>query len=235
MLLAGEQQENKPLSVVPAAAPAGAALSVPFIDRPASTSGGPLTDLNAVKRILAQLSPEERQLLDIFRRCGWEAGDAALVESMPGSLVEDLAGRINHLALHDLSDMLIHSEEGKKVIAEDYRNELEFLLARQAATAAKTSAAALAPDLPADWAEFVGKLADYQIHVLRAILRQQNPVDEIRRLAAERATMPETLVEQINELAVNTLGDVVIAPGSSPPVIEEEDVQMVEKVTQFVQ
>jgi hypothetical protein len=235
MLLAGEQQENKPLSVVPAAAPAGAAPSVPFIERPASTPAGPLTDLNAVNRILAQLSPEERQLLDIFRRCGWEAGDAALAESMPGSLVEDLAGRINHLALHDLPDMLIHSEDGKKVVAEDCRNELESLLARQAAAAPKTGRVALAPDLPAEWAEFVGKLADYQIHVLRAILRQQNPVGEIRRLAAEHATMPETLVEQINELAHDTLGDFVIVSGSSPPVIEEEDVQMVEKVTQSIQ
>ena len=159
----------------------------------------------------------------------------ALAASMPGTFVEAIVDRINNLALHQLPDMLILSEDGTKIVTEDYRDELEFLLSHQTKGAPQTGAAKLAPDLPDDWAEFVGKLADYHLHVLRAILRQQDPIGEIRRLATEQATMPETLIERINELAVSTLGDFIIAPGSNPPVIEEEDVQMVEKVTQLFQ
>jgi hypothetical protein len=235
MLLAGQQMEAEPLSVAPTSVQASGTSAVPSVERPADTPAGMLPDLDPVNRILSQLSSEERRLLDILRRCKWEAGDMALAASMPGTFVEAIVDRINNLALHQLPDMLILSEDGTKIVTEDYRDELEFLLSRQATAAPQTGAAKLAPDLPDDWAEFVGKLADYQLHVLRAILRQQDPAGEIRRLATERATMPETLIDQINELAVSTLGDVIIAPGSSPPVIEEEDVQMVEKVTQLSQ
>ena len=235
MLLAGQRVEPEPVSATPESAQTAESAAAPSIKRPSDTPAGLLTDLDPVNRIMAQLSSEERQLLDILRRCQWETSDAALAQAMPAAFVENLADHINNLALHELPDMLILSEDGKKIVTEDFRDELEFLLSRQTAATSRAGAAKLAPNLPDDWAEFVGKLADYQIHVLRAILRQQNPAEEIRRLATEHATMPETLIEQINELAVSTLGDVIIAPGSSPPVIEEEDVQMVEKVTQSSQ
>jgi hypothetical protein len=49
----------------------------------------------------------------------------------------------------------------------------------------------------------------------------------------EGATMPELLIDSINEIAMNTIGDCVIAPGSMPPVVEEEDSEMIGRILQL--
>jgi hypothetical protein len=41
--------------------------------------------------------------------------------------------------------------------------------------------------------------------------------------------MPETLIDSINELAHETIGDIIIDTDSVPPAIEGEDCEMVQK------
>ncbi len=47
--------------------------------------------------------------------------------------------------------------------------------------------------------------------------------------------MPELLIDGINELALETIGDLIIEPGSNPPVIEDEHLQSVRMLFQFNQ
>lgn len=37
--------------------------------------------------------------------------------------------------------------------------------------------------------------------------------------------MPALLVDEINQAALDALGDVIISPGSEPPCVEEEDLE----------
>jgi hypothetical protein len=59
--------------------------------------------------------------------------------------------------------------------------------------------------------------------VLRAIAEQDNATATIKSIAEENVTMPELLIESINGRALETLGDLIIEPGSNPPIISDEE------------
>jgi hypothetical protein len=75
----------------------------------------------------------------------------------------------------------------------------------------------------------MSRLKDNQVRTLRVIATNGQSREEIRKLAAEVGIMPETLIDSINELAHETIGDIIIDTDSVPPAIEGEDCEMVQK------
>ena len=80
------------------------------------------------------------------------------------------------------------------------------------------------PSLPKEWTEFMSQLPDSEFLVIKAIAQQDNPLKALKRIAEENLTMPELLIDCINNRAMDTIGDRIIEPGSIsiPPVIAEE-------------
>ncbi|MFB3917469.1 MAG: TerB N-terminal domain-containing protein [Terriglobales bacterium] len=199
--------------------------------RPADTPPGLLTDLEPVWNILRRLDQNERQIIGVLMEKGWEAEAGVLQQSLPDALLEAELERINGLARKFLGDLLIISEAGKIVIAEDYRDELEFLANREQV---KVQSYPAAQDLPSEWGELLRRLEPHQLLVLQALVQNTDSISQIGRIADEHAMMPQDLIERINEVAFDTIGDAIIAPNSMPPVIEEEDLEYVQKLVNSV-
>lgn len=206
---------------------------VPSVGRPPCVPDHLLTDLDPVNRILASLTADEIRLMNVLRTSSWELQDSALCGAMPGVFVEPMVDRINNLSLEELGDMLIASEGETKVVAEDFRDELEYLLEQREVAARASPTVTGAADLPQEWGELLVALVEHQLEALRAIIELEDPTGELARIAAENATMPELLIDSINEAAMDTIGDVIVEPGSAPPVVEEEDLEMVERMVQL--
>ncbi|MDX2097922.1 MAG: tellurite resistance TerB C-terminal domain-containing protein [Leptolyngbyaceae cyanobacterium bins.59] len=84
------------------------------------------------------------------------------------------------------------------------------------------------PDpLPLEWREFVQKLPNHEFEVLQAIVAQINPNGVLKRVAEAHLTMPEVIIDTINERAIETIGDVIVEPGlgSTPPTIIAEYIE----------
>jgi hypothetical protein len=64
--------------------------------------------------------------------------------------------------------------------------------------------------LPENFQEFVAQLLPEQRQSLIAILTLAEPQNELKRIADEAMTMPELLIDDINALAINSLGDIMI-------------------------
>jgi len=77
--------------------------------------------------------------------------------------------------------------------------------------------------LPPEWQEFVARLTGVEIEILRAIAEQNNPNALIKQIAQSEISMPELLIDGINELALATINDLIIDPGSNPPSIAETE------------
>jgi DNA repair exonuclease SbcCD ATPase subunit len=77
--------------------------------------------------------------------------------------------------------------------------------------------------LSPEWQEFVARLTRVEIEILRAIAEQNNPNALIKQIAQSEITMPELLIDGINELALATINDLIIDPGSNPPSIAETE------------
>lgn len=89
--------------------------------------------------------------------------------------------------------------------------------------------------LPDEWTEFMMRLPKYELQVLKALVEQNNPSATIKKIAEENITMPELLIDLINKRALNTIGDLIIKPGSesAPPGITEEYLTNVNKLTKI--
>ena len=211
--------------------------SVEKIARPEGTPDHLLTDLDSVHEVLTRLDNDEKSLIKALMKHGWEVDASVLSEALPGTLIEFMVDRVNSLSLEILGDLLIVAENQMKVVAEDFRDELEHLLLANADAPVMDSREVdrdhgTRDDLPEEWAQFRSALKEYQHQALKAILTMEDPSEELARLADESAIMPEFLIDSINELALDTVGDIVIEPGSAPPAIGEEDLEFVRRLVQ---
>jgi len=85
---------------------------------------------------------------------------------------------------------------------------------------AQFSAAAVLPEpiigdkpsteLPNEWTEFMVQSPEYELQVLKVIVEQNNPAAMLKHIAEENLTMPELLIDSINERALETIGDLLI-------------------------
>ena len=88
------------------------------------------------------------------------------------------------------------------------------------------------PDLPAEWTQFFTHLSESELKALRAIAEQKNLMPRLKKIAEDNLTMPELLIDAINERALDTIGDMILEPGLSntPTMIAEEYRAIVQKL-----
>jgi peptidoglycan hydrolase CwlO-like protein len=85
-------------------------------------------------------------------------------------------------------------------------------------------------NLPPEWSNFLEKLPTNQIYVLKAIVAQDNPKAIIKQIAEEHITMPNLLMDAINEIANHTLGELIIKTDTEIPEIYQEHILNVKKM-----
>ena len=170
-------------------------------------------------------------MLDLLCRSGWEISRQELDQAHPGMLVESALDHINSLAVREIGDILIATENDLRIVTDDYRDELAYLLSGNVPAAPQGHVKVrVFADLPAEWADFAERLADPQLAALEAIANQADPRSTIREIAEANASMPGALIDAINDLAMQTIGDIIIEPAADPPCFEEEDLPFVKQL-----
>ena len=117
-----------------------------------------------------------------------------------------------------LEQGLFHFEEQRRQLEEALHNlKVPIPLPSAALPPTQTT------ELPNEWTKFMKRLPQYEFLVLQAIAEQDNPNVTIKKIAEEKLTMPELLIDSINERAIDIIGDLIIDPGSSsvPRIIDE--------------
>ncbi|OCQ97055.1 hypothetical protein BCD64_15825 [Nostoc sp. MBR 210] len=85
-------------------------------------------------------------------------------------------------------------------------------------------------DLPEEWTNLLEKLPGHEIEVLRAILQADNPKATIKQIAEANITMPNLLIDSINDRANDTIGELIIEPGEDTPEVYSEHQHNVRKM-----
>ncbi len=78
------------------------------------------------------------------------------------------------------------------------------------------------PGLSKEWTDFLESLPEYEIEVLKAILKQLKVKSTIKKIAEQNITMPNLLIDSINERAADTIGELIISTSNDIPEIYEE-------------
>ncbi|ACL75324.1 TerB N-terminal domain-containing protein [Ruminiclostridium cellulolyticum] len=188
-----------------------------------------LTDSGDIYNILMLLTQDEKNLIKILLQNGFEAEDELIVNQMQGIFIETLIDHINEISLDIIGDMLVSSKDSSKVIEEDYREELLSLEDYLNVINEENEA----DGLPDEWKEFKTRLTDYQIQTLKAIVEIEEPMKEINKICEENLIMPAMLIDSVNEVAVETIGDIIIDPDRLPPLIIEGTVEILSRLVKI--
>ncbi len=80
------------------------------------------------------------------------------------------------------------------------------------------------PSITAPWTDFASKLPKYEFQALGAIAHQENPGPQLKQIAEANLTMPELLIDAINERALEIIGDIILEPSANKgiPIIAQE-------------
>jgi chromosome segregation ATPase len=86
--------------------------------------------------------------------------------------------------------------------------------------------------IPEEWQNFISHISQSELQVIEAIIQQSDPSATIKKIAEDNITMPELLIDSINECALDTIGDLLIEPGSDsiPLGIMEEYLTQLNKI-----
>ncbi|WP_255427126.1 tellurite resistance TerB C-terminal domain-containing protein [Sphaerospermopsis sp. LEGE 00249] len=84
--------------------------------------------------------------------------------------------------------------------------------------------------LPSEWRNFLAQMPTHQIQVLKAIIEHDNPQAIIKQIAEAQITMPNLLIDAINEIAKNTIGELIIETAEDKPEIYPEHLLNVQKI-----
>jgi DNA repair exonuclease SbcCD ATPase subunit len=85
-------------------------------------------------------------------------------------------------------------------------------------------------NLPEEWTNFLEKLPGHEIEVLKAIIQEDNPKAVIKQIAEANITMPNLLIDSINERANDIIGELIIEPGEDTPEVYQEHLGNVRKM-----
>ena len=186
-----------------------------------------LTDLREVSALLAELSPEAERLLDQLRGSGWEC------PYLPE--MSDSVGEINRLAGKYLACALLARERAQLIVEDDYRDELDHLYANRpgAARAPSGGAGSEAPAPASGVQQLTGTLTPTQRRALQAILWQEDVSSALGRIAEEAMTLPEILIDEINDAASQFLDDILVdALEGAPRILEQYESELRENLKQ---
>ncbi len=79
--------------------------------------------------------------------------------------------------------------------------------------------------LPEEWAEFATQLSPYHFEALEAIVTESDTSEKLNEIAQAQATMPSMIIDGLNEIALEAIGDIIIEAFPTPHVIEEDYVE----------
>lgn len=185
-----------------------------------------LTDLQEVMALLAGLSPAAKMLLDTLHDHGWEC--------VLNPDTTDSINEINKLASQYLACALLVQEHEYLIVEDDYRDELDYIYSNRPETAEPKEPVSAEEDrnfersvLSDPMKQLLDMLTPVQIETLCIILSQEDPLSRLEQIAEDAMTMPEILIDEINDVATQFLDDILIdAKGDVPCILEQYEPEL---------
>lgn len=199
-----------------------------YLIRPDGTADHLLTSLAEIASILGGFETEGAGLLRVLRQNSWHASLEDIQSRLNGQFANVVIDQINERAYHEVGDVLVIEVEGVWTVNEEYRDEVEYILSHPAYQPKQTGPAAEPPlekyrDLRTDWQEFVRQMQPCHWDALAALLSGAEVQTRLDAIAKPLHKTGNLLVDEINEYAQESVGDIVVDTVENPPRILEDE------------
>lgn len=182
-----------------------------------------LTDLEEVRALLEALTEDARKLIDYFVQSKWQCvNDADKIT---------LVNEINKQANKYLACALIVPEQDLLIIEDDYRDELDYIYADQPKW--NDGEEQKDEEFPDGIQQVMENLTSVQAEVLRIVLMKESVQEKLEKIAEQVMSMPEILIDEINDIATQYLEDILIdTVGDEPCVLEQYEKELKQAMSQ---
>ena len=182
-----------------------------------------LTDIAGMQLVLSNISEQSKSLIYSLRSKGWE--------DRYDPSMKPLMDETNRIALKYLSqDLLIVDSDSNISVEEDFRDEIDYIWQSNNTDTSKatdeTNYANTDNDsddqrlargtmfnysgLPEELLSCLKSFTSTQEAALAAVLKEEKPYETITALADEAMTMPEVIIDEINEISDSYLNELLI-------------------------
>lgn len=203
-----------------------------YIQRPDDAPAELLTDLPEVAEVMGKAGQTVARILGFLRDNNWETSSGSIpTDLFEGSFLNTELDAINEQAVQVLGDALIFEENGQVVVAEDYRDEIEFILNHPDYVESRVLASKADPssetydDLTEDWATFAQQMQPHHWEALAALIGGIEVNVRLNAIARSAYITPHQIIDEINEFAMDSIGDIVVDTEADIPQIEDEDIE----------
>lgn len=180
-----------------------------------------LTDLEEVKALLETLSADAKGLIDELAKNKWEGVN----DSNKAKLIDE----INMQAAKYLACALLVLEQDLIVVEDDYRDELDYIytnqpgLEKSQGQMCESANGFFTVEKLSDGLRYViENLSLSQIEILYAVLTKESVREKLEKAAEETLSMPEIIIDEINDIAMQYLDDVLIDTLDDEPCVLEQ-------------
>lgn len=180
-----------------------------------------LTDLEEVKALLETLSADAKGLIDELAKNKWEGVN----DSNKAKLIDE----INMQAAKYLACALLVLEQDLIVVEDDYRDELDYIYTNQPGfekfqgQMCESANGFFTVEKLSDGLRYViENLSLSQIEILYAVLTKESVREKLEKAAEETLSMPEIIIDEINDIAMQYLDDVLIDTLDDEPCVLEQ-------------
>lgn len=175
--------------------------------------------ITLLNRLKPQLESKSHQLQTEIQQL--EKQQTESTEAL-NAISEQEANTQSHLRFLN-KELLEHQAKSDKI-----KQELNQLIEQKKYLVTEKNTA----KIPEEWQNFISHISKSEMQVIEAIIQQNDPSATIKKIAEENITMPELLIDSINECALDTIGDLLIEPGSDsiPLGIMEEYLIQLNKI-----
>ena len=168
-----------------------------------------LTDIDVVKTIFGLIPQYCRSLIDELHSNSWELNY--------DSLIQPSVDKINEISLKYLACAILVVEENYLILEDDYRDEFEFIYnhldefecgdeINESDNGSRFTADVLSGELK----QLIETLSPIQQTIICVVLNRVNISSQLEEIANAELSMPEILIDEINDISSQIIGDILI-------------------------
>jgi len=182
-----------------------------------------------ISAMYSALSPDARSFIDNLLRSNGE------IELQSNNDI--MMDEINRKSKHYIGSTFLVKEKNLVLVEDDYREELSVFYESisQSSEIRPVSEFFNISVLPPELKAFIEQLYPEQQKALHTLLTSKNPNSELMLIAERSMTMPETLLDEINETAMQILGDLIVdSMNQEPCIMDEYAMQLTQSIVQEI-
>ena len=168
-----------------------------------------LTDIDVVKTIFCLIPQYSRSLINELHSNSWELNY--------DSSIQPSVDKINEISLKYLACAILVVEENHLILEDDYRDEFEFIYNHldefecgDEIKESDNSSMFTVDNLSDELKQLIETLSPIQQTIICVILNRVNISSQLEEIANAELSMPEILIDEINDISSQIIGDILI-------------------------